>query len=156
MRTFDPAAEEAYTGLEQLLRAKRGEAPHAPMLQLLGVDIDDVEPGRIVLSCRPTEVHLNRVGTIHGGYAASVLDTAATLCFLSTHGPGEMSSTIDLTIKYIRPLFPGMGVLRCEGQVISAGKQLGVTEARLVDEVGKIYAHATCTCIKLNRMPGEA
>ena len=100
--------EEAYSGLERLLRAMRGEAPDVPMLRLLGIEIDEVEHGRIVLRCRPTEEHLNRVGTIHGGYTASVLDTAAALCFLSTHEPGERSTTADLTIKYIRPLLPGM------------------------------------------------
>ena len=98
------ADEDAYSGLERLLRAKRGEAPVVPMLQLLGIEIDEVERGRIVLTCRPTEEHLNRVGTVHGGYTASVLDTAAALCFLSTHEPGERSTTADLTIKYIRPL----------------------------------------------------
>ena len=77
----------------------------------------------------------------------------ATLCFLSTHEPGESSATVDLTIKYIRPILAGMETLRAEGQVISAGKRLGVTEARMVDETGKIYAHATCTCIKV-RAPG--
>ena len=108
--------EEAYSGLERLLRSMRGEAPDVPMLRLLGIEIDEVEHGRIVLRCRPTEDHLNRVGTIHGGYTASVLDTAAALCFLSTHEPGERSTTLDLTIKYIRPLLPGMDTLRCEGR----------------------------------------
>ena len=141
--------EEAYSGLERLLRAKRGEAPDVPMLRLLGIEIDEVEHGRIVLRCRPTEEHLNRVGTIHGGYTASVLDTAAALCFLSTHEPGERSTTADLTIKYIRPLLPGMTSLRCEGEVVSAGKRIGVTEARIVDDAGKIYAYAVSTCLKI-------
>ena len=141
--------EDAYSGLERLLRAKRGEAPDVPMLRLLGIEIDEVEHGRIVLRCRPTEEHLNRVGTIHGGYTASVLDTAAALCFLSTHGPGERSTTVDLSIKYIRPLLPGMETLRCVGEVVSAGKRIGVTEARIVDDAGKVYAYAASTCLKI-------
>ena len=142
------ADEDAYSGLERLLRSKRGEAPAVPMLELLGIEIDEVERGRIVLTCRPTEEHLNRVGTVHGGYTAAVLDTAAALCFLSTHEPGERSTTADLTIKFIRPLLPGMETLRCEGEVVSAGKRMGVTEARIVDDTGKVYAYAVSTCLK--------
>lgn len=140
--------EETFGGLERLLRSKRGEAPEVPMLRLLGIEIDEVEHGRIVLTCRPTEEHLNRVNTIHGGYTASVLDTAAALCFQSTHEPGERSTTADLTIKYIRPLLPGMTDLRCEGEVVSAGKRTGVTQARIVDGAGKVYAYAVSTCLK--------
>ena len=142
------ADEDAFDGLERLLRAKRGEAPVVPMLHLLGIEIDEVERGRIVLTCRPTEEHLNRVGTVHGGYTASVLDTAAALCFLSTPEPGERSTTADLPIKYIRPLLPGMETLRCEGEVVSATKRMGVTEARIVDDAGKVYAYAVSTCLK--------
>ena len=124
-----------------------GELPQAPIGQLMGFEILEVEEGRVVVGSQPGEQHCNPNGYAHGGYAATLLD-AAMYCAIATSLKDRTPwTTIELKINYVRPLAPSTGLLRAEGQVIHVGRRAGTAEGRLTDLAGKLYAHGTTSCM---------
>ncbi|MBC7869823.1 MAG: PaaI family thioesterase [Chitinophagaceae bacterium] len=135
------------SGMDYLQAMARGEIPAAPIAVLMNMQPIEVEPGRVVFSANPAEYHYNPIGTVHGGFAATVLDSALGCAVHSTLPAGTGYSTAELHVNYIRPITAKTGELRCEGKVIHAGKRVATAEARLTDASGKLYAHATTTCL---------
>src|SRR5262245_44834538 len=124
-----------------------GQIPPPPMVSLLGLRLVEVEPGRVVFTGTATEAFYNGWGVAHGGYAATLLDSAMG-CSINTTAPaGRTFTTLELKVNYVRPLMRESGELRCEGRLIHAGSRVATAEARIVDVNGKIYAHGTTTCI---------
>jgi uncharacterized protein (TIGR00369 family) len=144
-----PGAEAAkeMSGLEYLRAILRGEQPAAPMAHLVGFGFVEVEEGRVVFECVPAEYHYNPIGAAHGGLACTLVDSAMG-CAVHTMLPtGAGYTTVELKVNFLRPITVQTGRLLCEGEAIHVGGRVATAEARLTDEAGKLYAHATTTCM---------
>ncbi len=135
------------TGLELLQAFMAGKLPAPPIAKLIPMEITHIENGRLCLAVQPNSQHLNTIGTVHGGFTATILDTATGSAVHSTLHPGEIYSTLQLNIQYTHPILPDNGELIAEGIVVHRGKQLATAEAYLRDESQKLYAHATASCM---------
>jgi uncharacterized protein (TIGR00369 family) len=141
----------AIGGLAFFKKMMAGELPPPPLVGLLGLRLVEVESGRVVFAGTPAETFYNGLGVAHGGYAATMLDSALGCAINSTVAPGRLFTTLELKINYIRPLRREVGEVRCEAKVIHAGNRTATSEGRIVDATGKIYAHGTTTCIAIER-----
>ncbi|CAN1513183.1 PaaI HGG motif-containing thioesterase, possibly involved in aromatic compounds catabolism [Rhabdaerophilaceae bacterium] len=149
-RTYAVLPPEAFTsmsGIDTLQAMIVGQLPAPPMARTMGILLIEAEPGRVVFSGEPREEHFNPQGIIHGGWAATILDSALGCATHTTLASGEAYTTVEMKVNYLRPIFPGKGGFRCEAQVVNRGRTLCLTEARLVDSAGKLYAHGSETCM---------
>jgi uncharacterized protein (TIGR00369 family) len=141
------AARRGLSGIDFLRAMLSGELPAPPMALLLGMALTEVEPGRVVFTVEPSEYHYNPLGVVHGGLAATLLDSAMG-CAVQTLAPaGASYTTLELKVNLLRALRAGMGVVSGEGTVLHFGRQTALAEARLIGADGKLYAHATSTCL---------
>ncbi len=136
------------SGLETLQRMLRGDY-NAPIGDTLDFILVEVEPGRAVFEGTPSAKVYNPIGTVHGGYAATLLDSACGCAVHASLGPGQGYSTAELKVAYHKAITDQVGPLRAEGKVISQGRRLAFAEARLTDAQGKLYASATSTLVLL-------
>lgn len=119
----------------------------APMAATLGFELSDFGDGFVELSCTPDEFHYNPAGTVHGGLAATLLDTA-TACAVQTRLPaGAGATTLNLSVSFFRPMTVETGTIRCVGRVVSMGRRVAVAEAEVLDESGRVMARGTATCL---------
>lgn len=135
------------SGLDFLGGIGTGELPPAPIAELLGFLPISVAHGHAVFQGTPGAQHYNPSGAVHGGYAATLLDTAVGCAIHSTLAAGKGFTTLELKINYIRAMTDKTGPVRAEGKVISVGGQVAVAEGRISDVNGKLYAYATTTCL---------
>ena len=147
----DPAAGAGaaaeMSGLEYLQAIARGELPAAPMADLLSFGFHEIEEGRVVFECVPAEYHYNPIGAVHGGLACTLFDSAMG-CAVHTMLPAGVGyTTVELKVNFLRPIGVTTGRLLCEGTTIHVGGRIATAEARLRDERGKLYGHATTTCM---------
>ena len=144
-----PGAEAAreMSGLDYLRAMLRGELPGPPIARLVGFGFVEVEEGRVVFECEPAEYHYNPIGSVHGGLACTLFDSAMG-CAVHTELPAGVGyTTVELKVNLLRPISAGTGRLLCEGNTIHVGGRIATAEARLTDESGKLYGHATTTCM---------
>jgi uncharacterized protein (TIGR00369 family) len=137
----------ALDGLAQLQAMVEGTMPPPPIMATLGFTDFRPEPGRVVVEMPAAEFHYNPLGGVHGGVISTLLDTAAACAVHSTLAPGELYTSLDLTVKFLRPVTVDSGLLTCEGTVIQRGRRTALAQAQLTDERGKLVAHATSTCM---------
>jgi uncharacterized protein (TIGR00369 family) len=147
----DPApgteAARKMSGLDYLRAMMRGELPAPPMAALMGFGFVEVDEGRVVFDCVPAEYHYNPIGAVHGGFACTLFDSAMG-CAVHTQLPaGAGYTTIELKVNLLRPITVETGRLLCEGETIHVGGRIATAEARLRDESGRLYGHATTTCM---------
>jgi uncharacterized protein (TIGR00369 family) len=135
------------TGLEVLQAMVRGEIPFAEIAKTLDFTLMEVSEGRAVFQGTPRTQHLNPLGTIHGGWFATLLDSALGCSVHTMMPPGRGYTTAELSVNYVKGLTPRVARVRAEGKVIHCGRQLATAEARLVGPDGTLYAHATTTCL---------
>lgn len=144
-----PGAEAAgeLGGIEYLRAIARGELPAAPIADLMGFALSEIQEGRVVFECTPAEYHYNPIGNVHGGLACTLFDSAMG-CAVHTMLPaGVAYTTVELKVNFLRPIDVRTGLLLCEGKTIHVGGRIATAEARLLDEAGKLYGHATTTCM---------
>ncbi|RZL89864.1 MAG: PaaI family thioesterase [Variovorax sp.] len=135
------------TGLEMMEAMLRAEIPYAAIAKTLDFQLISVGPGRAVFQGTPLAQHLNPLGTIHGGWFATLLDSALG-CAVHTMMPtGRAYTTAELGVNLVKALTPKVQRVRAEGKVVHCGRQLATAEARLVGADGTLYAHATTTCL---------
>ncbi|MGA7776932.1 MAG: PaaI family thioesterase [Paraburkholderia sp.] len=135
------------TGLEVMQAMLRGDIPYAEIARTLDFTLVEIDAGRAVFQGRPRVQHLNPLGTVHGGWAATLLDSALG-CSVHTMMPaGRGYTTAELSVNYVKALTPRVVRVRAEGKVIHCGRQLATAEARLFGPDGTLYAHATTTCL---------
>jgi uncharacterized protein (TIGR00369 family) len=134
-------------GREQLEAIRDGRVPVAPIQEVLSFDLVEVDDARVVFRYRPSTDHRNPMGTIHGGIAMTLLDSAAGAAVHSTLEPGRAYSTLETNVHLVRAIRDGGPELMAEGRVVHRGSTVATAEARLVDGEGKIYAHGTSTCL---------
>lgn len=144
------------TGLEMMEAMLRGEIPYAAIAKTLDFSLISIGPGRAVFQGTPLPRHLNPLGTIHGGWFATLLDSALG-CAVHTMMPaGRGYTTAELGVNLVKALTPKVQRVRAEGKVIHCGRQLATAEARLVGADGTLYAHATTTCLVFEIPPPRA
>jgi uncharacterized protein (TIGR00369 family) len=150
--------EEVGAGLDGLaqLRALISSGRKPGILRALDFEFAEVEFGKAVFTGTPGEQAYNPLGTVHGGYAATLLDSACGCAVHSRLSASQAYTTLDLSVSYHRPITRDTGSLRAEGRVRSLGKRVGFAEASLTDAEGRLYASATSTLLVFDRAPGSA
>jgi uncharacterized protein (TIGR00369 family) len=135
------------SGLEFIQGMMQGKYPLPNIAHMLNFVLVEAISGQAVFQGTPTQDHYNSLGGVHGGYFCTLLDSAAA-CAVQTMLPkGSGYTSLELKTNFIRALTDKTGPIRAEGKVIQVGRQIGIAEARIVDAAGKIYAHATTTCL---------
>ncbi len=153
-----PGAEAAreMAGLDYLRAMLRGELPEPPIARLIGFGFVEVEEGRVVFECEPAEYHYNPIGSVHGGLACTLFDSAMG-CAIQTELPAGVGyTTVELKVNFLRPITTQTGRLLCEGNTIHVGGRIATAEARLTDASGKLYGHATTTCMIFREGAGRS
>jgi uncharacterized protein (TIGR00369 family) len=149
-KTFGKVSAERQkemTGLEFVQGLAQGTLPLNMMAQTLDYDITEAENGRVVVTANPREIHLNPWGTVHGGLAATMLDSCMGLAIQSSLDKSIGSTTLEFKISFVRPITPETGPIRAEGAVISRGRRVGTAEGRVIDRDGRLLVHGTTTCL---------
>jgi uncharacterized protein (TIGR00369 family) len=123
------------------------EIPHAPIAELVGFDLVDVGEGHASFELDPAERHYNPLGTVHGGIAATLLDSAMGVAVHTTLNEGETYTTLELKVNYVRAITEATGRIVASGSVIHRGGRVATAEARLTDGEGRLLAHGTSTCL---------
>ena len=135
------------SGMEMFAAIGAGTLPTPPIGRLLDFIAIEFEPGRMVFQGTPKPEHYNPLGSVHGGYIATLLDSCVG-CAVHTMLPaGKGYTTLELKINYIRAVYDKTGPVRAEGKTIAVGNQTAVAEGRLTDSAGKLLAYATTTCL---------
>jgi uncharacterized protein (TIGR00369 family) len=138
------------TGLEQLEALRDQRIGMAPMLALMNMRLVEVSEGRVIFFATPEQRHYNPQGTVHGGFAATVLDSAMGCAVLTLLGPNTGHTTLEFKINLVRPIAAETGQLRAEAWVVHGGKRISTAEGRLLTREGKVVAHGSTTCMVLS------
>jgi uncharacterized protein (TIGR00369 family) len=146
-----PANQANLGGLEFVQGLVSGALPLNSMARTLGYDIVEAAPGKVVVTATPTVALLNPAGTVHGGFAATLLDSCMGLAVWSATDKGFGSTTLEFKISFVRPVTPDTGLVRAEGSVLAVGRRVGTAEGRLTDAKGRLLVHATTTCLIFER-----
>jgi uncharacterized protein (TIGR00369 family) len=134
-------------GLSFVRGMMEGRHPHSPYAATMGFEIVEVEAGRVVFIGKPSSRFLNPIGVIHGGWIATLLDSAMAHATQTTLKAGEGHTTVEMKICFVRPVMPATGIVRCEAKLVYRGGRISMTEGRLIDEAGKLLAHGSETCL---------
>jgi uncharacterized protein (TIGR00369 family) len=141
------AAAPAMAGIDFFRALLDGTLPVPPIAATLGFTMTAADPGRVVFDFTPAEFHYNPIGSVHGGVYATMCDSACGCAVHSMLPAGAYYTSQDLSVKFLRPITGSTGTLRCEGTVIHLGSRTALAQARLTDGRGKLYAHATSSCL---------
>lgn len=143
----DREALRGKTGLQTMQAMLTGALPFAAIAQTLDFCLIEVTEGRAVFQGKPGPAHFNPMGSVHGGWFATLLDSALGCAVHTLMPEGRGYTTAELSVNIVRALSPQVQRVRAEGNVLHCGRQLATAEARLVGPDGKLYAHATTTCL---------
>jgi uncharacterized protein (TIGR00369 family) len=143
--TVSADKQREMTGLEFVQGLADGTLPLNTIAGTLGYDITEAESGRVVVIAEPKDIHLNPAGSLHGGLAATMLDSCMGLAIQSEKGVG--STTLEFKMSFVRPITPETGPIKAEGTVISRGRRVGTVEGRVTDSTGRLLVHGTTTCL---------
>jgi uncharacterized protein (TIGR00369 family) len=135
------------SGLDFVQGLANGALPLNTFARTLGYVITEAQHGRVVIAAEPNSTHLNPSGTVHGGLAATMLDSCMGLAIQSTLEKGLGSTTLEFKISFIRPITPDTGPVRAEGVVLNRGRRVGTAEGRVTDTKGRLLVHGTTTCL---------
>ena len=141
-----PQQVAGLSGVEMLRAIIDGKLPAPPITRTLDFTLVLAEVGRVAFQGRPSLAHYNPMGTVHGGWYATLLDSALGCVALSMLGPGKGYTTAELKINIVRPLTDKVPLVRAEGSIIHFGGRMATAEGRLTGPDGKLYAHASTTC----------
>jgi uncharacterized protein (TIGR00369 family) len=124
-----------------------GKLPAAPIMQNIAPFDSTAEPGVVVMHSTPAFRHYNPIGSVHGGYAATLLDSAMGLAVHSMLPKGTGYTTLEFKVSFIRGMTRDTGPVRAEGRTLNVGRRAATAEARITDAKGRLLAHATTTCL---------
>jgi uncharacterized protein (TIGR00369 family) len=142
-----PAQLEGKSGLQVMLAMLAGEIPYPMIGETLDFALVEVTKGSVVFQGTPQLKHFNPLGTVHGGWYATLLDSAVGCSVHTSLAVGQGYTTAELSVNIVRAANQTTGPLRAIGKVIHSGRQLATAEGRIVGPDGKLYAHATTTCL---------
>ncbi|HXQ04144.1 MAG TPA: PaaI family thioesterase [Bradyrhizobium sp.] len=145
--TVSAERQKQMSGLEFVQGLVDGTLPLNTIARTLGYDVTEAVSGRIVVTAEPSDIHLNPAGTVHGGLAATLLDSCMGLAIQSTLEKGVSQTTLEFKISLLRPITPETGTIKAEGIVLSRGRRIGTAEGRITDDNGRLLAHGTTTCL---------
>jgi uncharacterized protein (TIGR00369 family) len=137
----------ARSGLAFLSAMVAGEVPQPPIGATLGFHLAEVSEGYACFEGIPERRHYNPIGTVHGGFAATLLDSALGCAIFTTLEKGEAWTTLELKLNMVRPISEDTGPVRAEGRIIHRGRTIATSDGTLKDRAGKLHAHATTTCM---------
>ncbi len=137
----------SYDGLSFLKAVIAGDVPPPPITETLGFALIEAEPGRAAFRGTPAYRHYSPIGTVHAGFAMTLLDSAVACAVHTTMAKGEAYTTLEIKVNLVRPLTEDVGPVTAEGKVLHRGRTTATAEGYLRDEAGKLYAHATTTCM---------
>ena len=149
-----PGAVRDRAAIEVLRDMVEGRLPPSPIMRTMDFVIVRVEPGIAVFQGRPGEAFLNPMGGLHGGWYATLLDSCVGCAVHTLMPPGRGYTTLELKMNLVRAIGTDVTLVRAEGRVVHAGRQVATAEGRLVGPDGKLYAHATTTCLLFD-LPAE-
>lgn len=144
-KTASPVLLQRLTGLERMRKVITDPDAAPPIGHTLNFRLSEVDEGRVVFTGEPTEAFLNPAGTVHGGWAATLLDSALSCCVYTTLSADEMATSVEFKVNLIKPILTTTGPVACEGRVVQRGRRLALSEATLKDENGVLLAHGTET-----------
>jgi uncharacterized protein (TIGR00369 family) len=145
--TVSAERQKEMSGLEFVQGLADGTLPLNTMAETLGYDVSEATNGRVVVTAMPNATHLNPAGSVHGGLAATMLDSCMGLAIHSTLEKDVGSTTLEFKISLVRPITPDSGLITAEGIVLSCGRRIGTAEGRITDQQGRLLAHGTTTCL---------
>jgi uncharacterized protein (TIGR00369 family) len=145
--TVSADRQQEMSGLEFVRGLVDGTLPLNTIAQTLRYDVSEAESGRVVITAEPGGIHLNPAGTVHGGFAATLLDSCMGLAVQSTLERGVGQTTLEFKISLVRPITPETGAIKAEGIVLTRGRRVGTAEGRITDSKGRLLAHGTTTCL---------
>lgn len=145
--TVSADRQKEMSGLEFVQGLVDGTLPLNTIAQTLGYDVTAAMSGRVVVTAKPSSIHLNPAGTVHGGFAATLLDSCMGLAIQSTLEQGVGQTTLEFKISLVRPITPETGMIKAEGIVLSRGRRVGTAEGQITDGNGRLLAHGTTTCL---------
>jgi uncharacterized protein (TIGR00369 family) len=150
-----PLREIAHmSGLEVLRGMIDRSLPAPPFAVTTSIELVAADEGRVVFEGEPKADFYNPLGTIHGGWTATIMDSVMACAVHSTLKPGEAYTTLEFKLHFCRPILPASGLLRAEGVILSRGRRAATSEGKLYDTAGKLIAHGTETCMIFD-MPGR-
>ena len=138
------------TGMEIFEAMLRGEIPVPPISDTLDFALVEAEPGRVQFQGRPQFSHYNPLGSVHGGWIATLLDSAVACAVHTLLPAGKTYTTLELKVNYVKALTDKVPLVRAIGEIIYSGGRIGTSQGRLVGPDGTLFAHATTTCIVLD------
>jgi uncharacterized protein (TIGR00369 family) len=141
-------AFRSHDGLTVMRGLLRGDYPPPPITDVLPFTLTEVDNGRVAFAGTPSETLYNPMGAVHGGFAMTLLDSAMTCAVMSVLSAGELCTTVETKVSFVRPVLASTGPLRAEAHVIHAGSRVATAEGRLTDASGRLYAHGTSTCLR--------
>ena len=141
-----PEVLASMSGLDMLRAIIAGDLPAPTISRTLSFGMAEAEEGRVVFKGLPNADHLNPIGTVHGGWTATIMDSALACTVQSVLKKGEAFTTTEFKVNLIRPITPETGEVTCEGKVVSRGRTIGVSECRVTDARGRLMAFGTETC----------
>jgi uncharacterized protein (TIGR00369 family) len=142
-----PDVLASMSGIDFLRKMFAGEMPHATMMQQVGLTGGSAEPGFVVFRAIPGPQHYNPVGSVHGGFTATLLDSAMGCAVHSMLPAGTLYTSLEFKISLIRPVTKDLGEVRAEGRVLNVGRRVGTADGKLLDAKGRLLAHGTTTCL---------
>ena len=142
-----PELLRSHDGLSVLKKIIDGSFPSPPISETLTFHLAEAEKGRAVFEGTPDFRYYNPISTVHGGWTATLLDSALGCAIFSTLGKGEAWTTLDLKVNFVRAVSKDSGLLRAEGRLIHRGRTIATSEGDLKDRAGKLYAHASTMCM---------
>lgn len=145
--TVSAERRKEMSGLQFVQGLAEGTLPLNTIAKTLGYDVSEAVSGRVVVTAEPSGIHLNPAGTVHGGLAATLLDSCMGLAVQSTLEKGVGQTTLEFKISLLRAITPDTGPIRAEGIVLSRGRRVGTAEGRITDGNGCLLAHGTTTCL---------
>jgi uncharacterized protein (TIGR00369 family) len=134
-------------GLELFQGIIAGRVPAPPITATMGFWLKEAEMGRVVFAATPERRHYNPIGSVHGGFAATLLDSAMSCAVHTHHKKGSGYTTVEFKVNFVRAITDTTGTVFCEGKSINVGSRIGTAEGRITDSAGKLYAHGTTTCL---------
>jgi uncharacterized protein (TIGR00369 family) len=144
------------TGLDFVRAIFDGSLPAPPIMQTIEPFDSSAEPGLVVIHSIPGFRHYNPIGSVHGGYAATLLDSVMGLAIHTMLPPGSGYTTLEFKISFIKGMTDDTGPVRSEGRILSVGRRAATAEARITDAKGRLLAHATTTCLVFEIPKGTA
>jgi uncharacterized protein (TIGR00369 family) len=151
--TLGPLEIAGLSGLEVLQRMRDGLLPAPPISRGTRMRLVEVEADRVVFEGEPGAEFLNPLGTVHGGWTATLLDSAMACAVHATLKPGEGYTTLEFKLNFVRAVTPATGPVRAEGVVVHRARRVATSEGRLLDSQGRLLAHGTETCLIFEAAP---